>query len=43
MGGLKINASFKNGAVAVFMDLRRNIWVKILRKKAEPVYEVEYY
>jgi hypothetical protein len=25
------------------MDLRNNIWVKLLRKKAQPIYEVEYY
>jgi len=25
------------------MDPRNNIWVKLLRKKTQPVYEVEYY
>ncbi|MCX8135715.1 hypothetical protein [Pyrobaculum aerophilum] len=25
------------------MDPRKNIWVKILRKKQDPVYQVEYY
>jgi hypothetical protein len=25
------------------MDPRNNIWVKLLRKKAQPIYEVEYY
>jgi hypothetical protein len=25
------------------MDPRNNIWVKLLRKKTQPMYEVEYY
>jgi len=25
------------------MDPRNNIWVKLLRKKAQPIHEVEYY
>jgi len=25
------------------MDPRNNIWVKLLRKKAQPIYETEYY
>jgi hypothetical protein len=25
------------------MDPRNNVWVKLLRKKAQPIYEVEYY
>jgi hypothetical protein len=25
------------------MDPRNNIWVKLLRKKTQPIYEVEYY
>jgi len=25
------------------MDPSNNIWVKLLRKKAQPIYEVEYY
>jgi len=25
------------------MDPRNNIWVRLLRKKAQPIYEVEYY
>jgi len=25
------------------MDPRNNIWVKLLRRKAQPIYEVEYY
>jgi len=25
------------------MDPRNNIWVKLLRKKMQPIYEVEYY
>jgi len=25
------------------MDPRNNIWVRLLRKKVQPIYEVEYY
>jgi len=25
------------------MDPRNNIWVKLFRRKAQPIYEVEYY